>query len=102
MGRPWDDFDSKVYRSVCYTYPTVDGVVGTLQWEAVREGIDDMRYLATLRATIEAARRSGNEQAKAYAEATVKWVAGFPINRDLQECRTEIVQRILRLHELMR
>lgn len=37
-------------------YPTSDGVVGTLQWEGCREGADDLRYLATLLATIEAAK----------------------------------------------
>jgi hypothetical protein len=101
LGRPWDDFDSKAYRSLCYTYPTIDGVVDTLQWEAVREGIDDMRYLATLRKAIDAARQSGKEPAKTYAEAAEKWATGFPIDHDLQKIRMEIARRILRLHELM-
>ena len=35
MGRPWDDFDNSIYRSHMLTYPTVDGIVGTLQWEGV-------------------------------------------------------------------
>jgi hypothetical protein len=29
-------------------YPTVDGVIDTIQWEGFREGVDDVRYLSTL------------------------------------------------------
>jgi hypothetical protein len=30
------------------TYPSREGPIPTLQWEAIREGIDDLRYLVTL------------------------------------------------------
>ncbi len=36
------------YRPQMLTYPAQDGVIDTLQWEAVREGITDVRYLTTL------------------------------------------------------
>jgi len=36
------------YRPQMLTYPAADGVIDTLQWEAVREGITDVRYLTTL------------------------------------------------------
>jgi hypothetical protein len=48
MGHIWNDFDHKDYRDHNFTYPTVDGVIDTIQWEGFREGVDDTRYLATL------------------------------------------------------
>lgn len=44
----WNDFDDKVYRDHVFAYPTSDGVVDTIQWEGLREGINDLRYLSTL------------------------------------------------------
>ena len=38
----------KQNRNMMYTYPSRTGPVPTIQWEAVREGIDDVRYLTTL------------------------------------------------------
>jgi hypothetical protein len=29
------------------TYPTQNGVIDTVQWESIREGINDVRYLTT-------------------------------------------------------
>ena len=48
FGHVWNDFDSPRYRDHNFTYPTMDGVVGTLQWEGFREGVDDVRYVTTL------------------------------------------------------
>ncbi|HCN10159.1 MAG TPA: hypothetical protein DIT01_19705 [Lentisphaeria bacterium] len=76
-------------------YPTSDGVVGTLQWEGCREGADDLRYLATLLATIEAAKKD-----PAHAEQArhiEKWVATIDPHSDLDELRREIVKGIVAL-----
>jgi hypothetical protein len=48
MGFIWNDFDHKKYRDHVFAYPTSNGVVDTLAWEGYREGVDDLRYLATL------------------------------------------------------
>jgi hypothetical protein len=58
---PYDDFDGEVQqqaKDACTTYPDEDGeeLVPTLQWEGCREGIDDARYVVTLREAIEQAR----------------------------------------------
>jgi hypothetical protein len=47
---PYDDFDAwvdtmTIYRDHLVTYPSQEGPVPTMQWEALREGIDDVRYL---------------------------------------------------------
>lgn len=44
----WNDFDDKTYRDHVFAYPLSDGVVDTIEWEGLREGIDDVRYAATL------------------------------------------------------
>jgi hypothetical protein len=47
---PFDDFapNPKKYRAIMAAYPSVNGPIPTLQWEAIREGIDDLRYITTL------------------------------------------------------
>jgi len=47
----WNDFGGR-FRAHNMVYPTVDGVIDTVQWEGYREGIDDLRYVATLNDTI--------------------------------------------------
>ena len=66
FGHIWNDFDHGHYRDHNFTYPTVNGVVGTLQWEGFREAVDDVRYAATLEHAIEHA-RSGKADTAAEA-----------------------------------
>lgn len=65
---PYDDFDpwepmaeveefDGVFRDHMLTYPAREGPVPTLQWEAFREGITDLRYLTTLHRLIEQAEK---------------------------------------------
>ena len=48
-GNLWDDFIPETLgqpqrrRSHIFAYPTTNGVVGTIEWEGWREGIDDIR-----------------------------------------------------------
>lgn len=44
----WNDFDHNFFRDHCMVYPTVDGVVSTIQFEGYLKGINDTRYLGTL------------------------------------------------------
>ena len=44
----WNDFDDVRHRDHNFTYPTVDSSIDTTQWEGLREGVDDVRYLTTL------------------------------------------------------
>jgi len=50
----WNDWDDEYHRDHGTTYPTIDGVIDTVQWEGFREGVTDMKYLATLQAAITA------------------------------------------------
>ncbi|MCK5805970.1 MAG: DUF4091 domain-containing protein, partial [Lentisphaeria bacterium] len=58
VGNPFSDFDAH-YGDWCMAYPGADGPIPTQRWEAVREGIDDGRYLYTLEARIAAADKAG-------------------------------------------
>lgn len=40
------------FRPLMLTYPVKDGVLDTLQWEACREGVNDVRYLTTMYAAM--------------------------------------------------
>jgi len=97
MGRIWDDFDDHVYRAIAFAYPTVDGVIDTLQWEGLREGVDDVRYVTTLRKAIADAIDSNDAERVALAKRASAWLEGVSIEGDLQTLRREIVGHILAL-----
>ena len=95
----WNDFDSgdlsHPYRDHVMAYATSDGVVGTLQWEGYREGVDDLRYLSTLLAEVEKAKKDA--QRASQADEIEEWIGSIDVGSDLDEIRAEIVERILRL-----
>lgn len=71
-GDAYDDFDGtgREAKDACITYPSPGNqppTVPTLQWEGIREGIDDARYAATLRAAIADVRKKGGAEAAAVA-----------------------------------
>jgi len=99
-GNIYNDFDA-VCRDEVMAYPTVNGVIDTIEWEGYREGVDDVRYLTTLQAAINQAEKSGSPQrmkvadkAKAYL-AQLKKADLFTI--DLDQTRRQIVDYILKL-----
>ena len=69
FGNIWDDFDDFTYKDHVFAYPTADGVVNTVPFIGYREGMDDMRYVATLRKAIVAA--NAKDDAKAAAAQSV-------------------------------
>jgi hypothetical protein len=44
----WNDFDFERFRDHVMAYPTINGVIPTIQWEGWRQGVNDVRYLSTL------------------------------------------------------
>jgi len=59
-GNPYDDLDGIDW---CAAYPGDDGPIPTIEWEALREGIDDFRYVYTLQRAIARARQSRSAEA---------------------------------------
>lgn len=91
----WNDFNIwPPYRDHMLVYPTVDGVIDTIAWEGYREGIDDLRYQATLRNAIAKAGDSKEaKDAKAFIESV-------DINKvDLPTLRNEMIGWILELNK---
>ncbi len=117
-GDPYDDFDGEGYpepKDGMIVYPSADGPVPTLQWEGIREGIDDYKYVYTLETLIAEAKK--NDKSKVVAEkiekrlseimASCSWGQGninsdnavYPIcsNSRAQSIREECISLILRL-----
>jgi hypothetical protein len=73
----WDmlaEHEDEYIPYYCLAMPEPDGPVPTIGWEAVREGIDDYRYLLTLRKLIERAREQGRTSAADKAEKVLREV----------------------------
>ncbi len=95
FGHIWNDFDDPHYRDHVFAYPTVHGVIGTLAWEGFREGVDDVRYLATLQHALRQAERSGGKAAA--VQKARGWLAELDPSRELDSLRREMIGLILEL-----
>ena len=83
----FDDRDSSSLRDLMTTYPEQDGGIPTVQWEACREGIDDLKYVATLKGLILQGEQTGITEpsllsALAAAHAVLDGVLGEIAARD--------------------
>jgi len=63
------------FRPSMLTYPVKGGVLDTLQWEACREGVTDVRYLTTMYAALRECK--DNHIAKARVAEAEGYVKGF-------------------------
>jgi len=105
----YDDFDGesqREYKEACIVYPSrdQDAPMPTLQWEGIREGIDDYAYLYTLDAL---AKEIGGERgAKALevldevvAQAPIQTAVGDMTPARIDAMRQRIIDAILELAE---
>ncbi len=67
-GDPFNEFDGPEKDSQSFLYPSKHGPVPTLNWERMREGVDDYRYLYTLDAL---AKESKDEKLAPEARAAI-------------------------------
>ena len=97
-GDIWNDFDDTVLRDHVFAYPTLNGVIDTIQWEGFREGVDDIRYLTTLQNTIQTAKSQGKN-----TSAAENWLSTLKSsnlsNQDLDVIRAQMINYILSLKE---
>lgn len=117
---PFNDFDGQEYgeaKDACIVYPNPRGglFIPTLQWEGIREGINDYKYLYTLSVIIEKMKKSKDYSVISEAKRVEKefnqmltnmpWRHAFPgqypagaiNNADLNRYRQQIIQWILDL-----
>ncbi len=92
----WNDFNGKRYRQHDFVYPTADGVIDTVQWEGYREGIDDLRYLGTLRQAIARAQQAGPAAARLAAQAQ-HFADTMDVSGDLYALREQMIEWIVKL-----
>jgi len=94
----WNDFDGEIFRDHNAVYPTVDGVIDTIQWEGFREGVDDVRYLSTLLDRVAYAKTKGINVA-----SIEQWIANIKASdlsgQNLDQIRTQMATYINSLPE---
>ncbi|MFP4055444.1 MAG: glycoside hydrolase domain-containing protein [Candidatus Brocadiia bacterium] len=107
-GDALDDFDGRgrEHKDACTVYPSTSQAAPTptLQWEGIREGIDDYRYACTLERL---AKQKGGEAGRAALSALRRLTDAVPIRpapgdfsaADAQRLRAQIAREILKLLE---
>ena len=97
-GHTWNDFDNPRGRDYNFVYPTMDGVIDTVQWEGYREGVDDVRYVTTLEDAIRKAKASGDPKRVNAASTAERYLEELDVeSRDLDTVRLEMIEHILRV-----
>lgn len=102
-GSDWNDFLGSVnnFRSFNWIYPGTYRPVETIQYEAFREAIDDVRYATLLRRIAGQAMSSGKTENIYKARAALLYLAQLnPDECDLNTVRTEMIRYILELRNL--
>ena len=89
------------------TYPVKDGVLDTLQWEAAREGIDDIRYITNLKTYLREVkdlkiRKDVTDEAEDYLQKQMNRPLATLAPGELQTIRRGIVNRSLALLTILR
>lgn len=95
----WNEFATKgQYKNFNMVQPTFDGVIDTVQWEASREGIDDMRYATLLKRACRAARATGDAALVKVGREFDVWLELCDHEKgDLEELRRGMASRIATL-----
>ncbi|MEN6548950.1 MAG: DUF4091 domain-containing protein [Armatimonadia bacterium] len=84
---PFNDLDGDA-RDWCAAYPGPDGTpIPTMDWESHREGIDDMRYVATLKQAIAKAEKGTAAQKQAAAKARAELEAVLAVDDSITQTR---------------
>ena len=92
----WNDFVlQSQYKCFDMVQPTFDGVIDSIQWEANREGIDDMRYATLLKRACRAARATGEPKLVKAGREFDAWLELSDYEKgDLEELRAKMAKRI--------
>jgi hypothetical protein len=90
--KAYDDFREDNYRGHNFAYPAVGSPIDTIQFEGWREGVDDVRYAATLERAIKESPARGRRSA--IARESREWLDSLTGFEDLDQVRTEMIRRI--------
>lgn len=102
----WNEFldgPGREYKNFNMVYPTADGVLETVQWEAVREGLDDIRYFTLLSRVARAAMKAKDAALAAEGRQAVRWMETADWKKgDLDALRREAARRIVALRDALK
>ncbi len=102
----WNDhscIDEHAFRGLIMVYATKDDVLDTLEWEGVREGVDDIRYLTCLQILAEKALKHKDWKVQRLARTARAFFAYSDHERDaIDPIRMECISYILKLQEALK
>ena len=95
----WNDFVAAGrYKNFNIVYPTRDGVIDTVAWEALREAFDDVRYATLLKQLGTAAMAASDQETAALGRQHIFWLESTdPETVDLDDFREGAAGRIATL-----
>ena len=97
----WNDIATDLYRPMMLVYGCGDGCLDTLEWEAFREAIDDIRYATLLQRLARPLVGSANVDVRYTARKALQVLSDLDgDDYDLGAARLEIVRHILALREV--
>ena len=97
----WNDIAPETYRPMMLVYGCGDGCLDTIEWEAFREAIDDIRYATLLQRLARPLVGSPDVDARYAARKALQCLSDLDgDDYDLGAARLEIVRHILALREL--
>ena len=101
----WNDFwvpAEAELRGLMLVYPQDDDILDTIEWEGLREGMDDVRYATLLRQLGEKARHSADVATQYAGRAALAWISQVDCEHSSMDyLRMECARRILDLQTLL-
>ena len=96
----WNDISHSTYRPMMLIYGCGGGCLDTIEWEAFREAIDDIRYATLLQQLARPLVASRDIEARYTAKKALQFLSDLDgDDYDLGATRLEIVRHILALRE---
>ena len=82
--------DDGLVASTGIFYRTADGILPTTDWENMREGVDDMRYIRTAERAIEKAKTGPDARAADFARKAEKRLREIKASIDIDMSRASV------------
>lgn len=89
----WNDFDFYKFRDHVMAYPTISGLIPTIQWEGWRQGVNDVKYISTL---IKIISRYEPKKREVKIKETNKILQNMDDKTNLNYIRAKIIDKILK------
>ena len=97
----WNDISHATYRPMMFVYGCGNGCLDTIQWEAFREAIDDIRYATLLQKLARPLVASSDVAARYAARKALQYLSDLDgDDYDLGAARLDIVRHILALQRV--